>query len=116
MSVIQSQPSVVGLQETGANSPVGNAVPIAINSLYLQRTTSSPFRQVLWVSTGLTNSDWIVLVASAIRRTNAIGSPNGVITADQAGQLLIDITTDGYGVTTAATVYTSGGGTAWYAV
>lgn len=116
MSLIRSQQAVGGLQGTGTGSPVGSVTPVALNSLYMQRTTSSPFKQVLWVSTGFNSSDWIVLLASAIRRTNAIGSPNGVITADQSGQILVDITVDGYGVTSAATVYVSGGGTAWYAV
>lgn len=116
MSLIRSQQAVGGLQGTGTGSPVDSVTPVAVNSLYMQRTTTSPFKQVLWVSTGLNSSDWIVLLASAIRRTNAIGSPNGVITADQSGQILVDITIDGYGITSAATVYVSGGGTTWYAV
>lgn len=121
MSTLQSQPSLVGLQQTGVNSPVNNVVPIAINSLYLQQTNAiSGTKQVLWVATGLTSSDWIVLIASAIRRTNpgnySATNPNGIVTADHVGQLLVDIVTNGYGVTTTATVYVAGGGTTWYAI
>ena len=122
MSTLQSQPSAVGLQQTGANSPVGSIVPIAVNSLYLQRTFATPSevypeREVLWIATGTTSADWRVSMAAPIRRVSQT-NPNGVVVADMPGQLLINYTEDAYSNTQTATVYVSGSGSdnRWYAI
>ena len=104
-----------GVQGIGTTSPLNSVTPTATNSLYVQRVTSDPKKEVLWVATGSASSDWVVAAASAQRRVSA-SNPNGIVTADVQGQLMINYTNDAYGNATAATVYVSGGGTTWFAV
>ena len=104
-----------GVQGIGSASPLNSVTPAATNSLYVQRVTSDPKKEVLWVATGTSSADWVVASASSMRRVSA-SNPNGVVTADTPGQLLINYTNDAYGNATAATVYVAGGGTAWFAV
>lgn len=104
-----------GVQGIGSTSPLNSVTPTAANSLYVQRVTTDPKKELLWVATGGGSADWVVASASSMRRVSA-SNPNGVVTADTPGQLLINYTNDAYGNATAATVYVSGGGTAWFAV
>lgn len=104
-----------GVQAVGTTSPLNSVTPTATNSLYVQRVTTDPKKEVLWVATGTSSADWVVAAASSIRRVSA-SNPNGVVTADIQGQLMINYTNDAYGTATAATVYVSGGGTTWFAV
>lgn len=104
-----------GVQGIGSTSPLYSVTPTAASSLYVQRVTTDPKKEVLWVATGGSSTDWVVASASSMRRVSA-SNPNGVVTADTPGQLLINYTNDAYGNATAATVYVSGGGTAWFAV
>lgn len=104
-----------GVQAVGTTSPLNSVTPTATNSLYVQRVTTDPRKEVLWVATGSDSTSWVVAATSSMRRVSA-SNPNGVVTADMQGQLLINYTNDAYGNATAATVYVSGGGTTWFAV
>lgn len=85
-----------GLQGIGSGRPSGSVSPDSVNSLYLQRVTSDPSREVLWVATGTSNTSWVVAQASSIRG-DGYGSPDDYVIADQAGQYFIDIdTSSGY--------------------
>jgi hypothetical protein len=109
-----------GVQGIGTASPLNSITPLAANSLYVQRTTvlsdAQGAREVVWVATGTTSASWVVASSSAIRR-NSTSNPNTVVTANFAGQFLINYAVDIYGNSTAATLYVSGSGaTSWYAV
>lgn len=104
-----------GVQGIGSTSPLNSVTPTAVNSLYVQRVTTDPKKEVLWVAAGGSSADWVVASASSMRRVSA-SNPNGVVTADTPGQFLINYTNDAYGNATAATVYVSGGGATWFAV
>jgi hypothetical protein len=84
-----------GVQATGSTTPVGNVTPGAVNSLYVQRVTTGQTKEVIWLATGVTNSDWVAISSTPIIDTT-IGDPDGAYTADLTGQIWLYIQT-GYG-------------------
>jgi len=109
-----------GVQDYSAVMPKNAITPQTPKSLFIQ-TISGQFgslpRETIWFANGgTTSASWIPVSGTPIR-TTAAGNPNGEVTADYRGQILIDYTGTGYG-TTSATMYIAGDGGAsiWFAV
>lgn len=103
-----------GVQSIQATSPIGADLPDVVGSEILQVVTGTLNKKVRWYATGLTVNDWAVAHAGMITATE-YGSPNGLVTADDAGQFFKDYTPGSYGGpgTNALYIASTAGGTEW---